>query len=109
MSMPSLTLLAGGAALALAAPMPAAQDEAPRFADELPGYYQFYKREGDSRRLPQEVARDSEMEAGDAWAAAELELTAPDWKLPDADGALLPLAVGGEGRITVVTTFQAWW
>jgi len=34
---------------------------------------------------------------------------APEWMLPDGSGTKVPLRSGNAGRLTVITTFQAWW
>lgn len=104
-----LSCLALSGSLALLAVVPGDGDEAPRFADELPGYYEFYKRTGSMQRLDQEVERDRSLEQGGDWSALEVDAPAPALKLPGHDGELVPLRVGGNGRNTVVTTFQAWW
>jgi hypothetical protein len=104
-----LTCLSLLASLALTAAVPGDGDEAPRFAEELPGYYEFYKRAGSTARLDQEVTRDRSLEEQGEWGAVELCVPAPALQLPGSDGKLVPLRVGGEGRNTVVTTFQAWW
>lgn len=108
----ALALLTVSAGLALATVTPTGSvvdDTAPVFADELPGYYEFYKRTGSLVRLDEEIVRDRSIEADGEWVPVALEAPAPKLMLPGADGELLPLRVGGPGRHTVVTTFQAWW
>ncbi|MFT7464440.1 MAG: hypothetical protein ACI9EF_002796 [Pseudohongiellaceae bacterium] len=61
------TSLVAATALALAACGPAADpgdDPAPtKFAEELPGYDEFYKRSGALVRLDDEIARDRSIDA----------------------------------------------
>ena len=103
------TALVAGLALVVPA-LGAAEPPIPAPADEeLPGYYRWYKKAGEDPRLPDEVARDRAMEAGDDWAPQELAHRAPDWSFPDGTGRTVPLRVGGEGRQTLVVTFQSWW
>lgn len=104
-----LVVSASLAVTAVTAVAPGDGDAAAPFADELPGYYEFFKRSGSMVRLDEELARDRAIEATGEWVSAELDIPAPDLKLPGSDGRLLPLRVGGPGRNTVVTTFQAWW
>ncbi len=102
-------LVAAPAALAPVAPTAPLATAATTADDELPGYYRWYKKAGDDPRLPDEVARDRAMEAGDDWAPKELAHRAPDWSFPDGTGRTVPLRVGGDGRQTLVVTFQSWW
>jgi hypothetical protein len=99
------------AAAALVAPLaaPSLAQERAVFADELPGYYDFYKRSGEYRRLPEEVDRDASLTEDGEFSAVEVDIEAPAYRLPGIDGELVDLRIGGEGRNTVVTTFQAWW
>ena len=106
--LPALPTLATAAlGVALLAPPGLAHTHAP--GEELPGYYQWYKRSGDLTRLDQEVERDRAMVAGDTWAPVKVGRQAPDWSFPAPDGTQVPLRVGGEGRQTLVVTFQSWW
>ena len=106
----ALLTVSAGLALATVAPTgPTVDDTPPAFADELPGYYEFYKRTGSMVRLDEEIARDRSIAADGEWVPVELEAPAPKLMLPGADGELLALRPGGPGRHTVVTTFQAWW
>jgi len=110
----ALLTVSAGLALTTLAPPGSVEDDttpvaAPVFADELPGYYEFYKRTGSLVRLDDEITRDRSIAADGEWVPVALEAPAPKLMLPGADGELLPLRVGGPGRHTVVTTFQAWW
>lgn len=77
--------------------------------DGLPGYYRWYKKAGEDPRLKEESQRDLAMETGSEWAPQSVDRMAPDWSFPDAAGKLVPLRIGGEGRNTLVVTFQSWW
>ncbi|GEM_PF-3400062 len=104
-----LTMSAGLGLSTVAPPGSVVDDTAPVFADELPGYYEFYKRTGSQVRLDEEIVRDRSLAADGEWVPVALEAPAPKLMLPGPDGELLPLRVGGPGRHTMVTTFQAWW
>ena len=108
MSMPSLPLLRTATAclfgLALTGPLLAQASDT-----ELPGYYRWYMKAGTDPRLEDESQRDFAMEVGEDWAPRAVDRMAPDWSFPDAEGKLVPLRVGGEGRNTLVVTFQSWW
>ncbi len=96
--------LAGVACLTLGANLAAQAD-----GSDLPGYYQWYLKAGHDPRLAKESARDQAMQEGSDWDPKSIGRLAPDWSFPDAKGQLVPLRVGGEGRNTLVVTFQSWW
>jgi hypothetical protein len=108
MSMPAFPVLRTATALltglALTAPLMAQVSET-----GLPGYYRWYKKAGSETRIEDESARDRAMETGQDWEPQSIDRMAPDWSFPDAMGNLVPLRVGGEGRNTLVVTFQSWW
>lgn len=108
LALPGTTLAQNGAP-ALSRSLDQQAASAPVFADELPGYYAFYKRAGDSVRLDEEVSRDAEMAEGDRWTPVVVDQPLPQWSLPNGLGTKVPVRSGNAGRLTVITTFQAWW
>jgi len=104
-----LAFAAPAAAAVAPSPVGPARAVAAPADEELPGYYRWYKKAGADPRLPDEVSRDAAMETGDDWAPRRIAFKAPDWSFPDGTGRNVPLRVGGEGRQTLVVTFQSWW
>ena len=72
-----LTLAAGLVTAPIAVPQETpSTGAAPAFADEVPGYYAFYKRAGDRVRLDQEVVQDVRHEVDLSSAGAGVLLQA---------------------------------
>ena len=95
------TLLAALLLLAPGAPL-AAQD------DELPGYYQFFKKAGNLERLGPEAERD-ELIAQGGLIPSNLDGELPDLSLPDVDDMPTPLRSWVGEKHLVVVPFRTWW
>ena len=79
-----------------------------RRREELPGYYQFYKRVGDQAEL------DAEREFAAARARGDYAIERPDTELesitlPRADGRKVNLRRNYGKRNTLLVTFRSWW
>ncbi|GJM23366.1 MAG: hypothetical protein DHS20C15_32810 [Planctomycetota bacterium] len=96
----SLALLA-----ALSSPAAALQAEQ---VDELPGYYQFYKRTGDMAELEAERTFAAAMEAGE-YEALHPGTPLVDLALPTANGVDLRIRRNLGKRNTLLVTFRSWW
>lgn len=105
-----LTALGAPAAAAQDAPAPDAPAAAPELVeqDELPGYYQFYKRTGDQAELEAERTFAEAMAAGE-YAPEHPDTPLPELKLPTPTGSDLRIRRNLGKRNTLLVTFRSWW
>jgi len=86
-----------------------AQDPAPvEEVAELPGYYEFFLKQGSQKRIAAERARDEAIETGDLTPVAMNE-PVPDFELPDGFGNTIGLRDYVGKKNVVLTTFRTWW
>ena len=93
---------------ALSAPAVGAQDAAAAQADELPGYYKFYKRTGDQAELEAEHTFAEAMAAGE-YAPEHPDTPLAELKLPTPSGSDLRIRRNLGKRNTLLVTFRSWW
>lgn len=86
----------------------AGDDAAPRRAEDLPGYYEFFMKSGRQVRIKAEEARDTKIEAG-ALKPEALNEALPDLRLPRSSGAALALRSFKGKKNLVVVSFRSWW
>lgn len=76
--------------------------------DPLPGYYRFYEKEGNLTRIPEEVARDQQIEGGKL-RIRTYEREIPGYELPQFSGEKVSFASYRGKKNLVLAPFRTWW